>query len=234
MDWSDPILSQVKPYINRPGRDFRIAAGGKYFLLENGAALWHNGTKSHAAPDWRRRRKGDGMFHTIYSLPLRQVVALMLITIPMWAFGQLREGRSLRAWRIGNWVLFAITLLVILSFTLFQRTSGAGQINLIPFSSFVRARTEQPELYREILMNVLLFFPLGLSLSSALPHKRSVGRRFCLTVLAGLCVSVAVEAIQFVFKLGMAEVDDLMTNSFGAALGASQLLLSRILWKLKR
>ena len=174
------------------------------------------------------------MFHTIYSLPLRQVVALMLITIPMWAFGQLREGRSLRVWRIGNGILFAITLLVILSFTLFQRTSGAGQINLIPFSSFVRAHTEQPELYREILMNVLLFFPLGLSLSSALPQRRSALRRFCLTVLAGLCVSAAVEVIQFVFKLGLAEVDDLMTNSFGAALGASQLLLSRVLWKLKR
>lgn len=173
------------------------------------------------------------MYHFIYVLPLRQVCALMLITVPMWAFGQLREGRSLRFWRIGNWILFALSVAAILSFTIFQRTPGAGQLNLIPFSTFVEARV-RPELYREMLMNVLLFFPLGLSLSSALPARFSLLRRFGLTVLAGFCMSLTVELIQYVFKLGLAETDDLLTNTFGAALGASQLLLSWVFWKLKR
>ena len=173
------------------------------------------------------------MYHTIYALPLRQVLALMLITIPMWAFFQLREGASLRVWRIGNGILLGLSLAVILSFTVLQRSSGAGKINLIPFSSLAAAR-EQPELYREMLMNVLLFFPLGLSLSSVLPQRLGVLRRFGITVLAGLCVSLAVELIQLVFGLGLAEIDDLMTNTFGTALGASQLLLSWFLWKLKR
>lgn len=173
------------------------------------------------------------MLKYIYALPLRQVAALMLVTIPMWAFAQLRQGRSLRTWQAVNWVLAGITVLVILTVTVLRRTSGGGQINLIPFSSFLLAR-KRVELYRELLMNVLLFFPLGLSLSSALPRRIPPVRRFVVTVLAGLALSLLVELLQFVFRLGLAEVDDLITNSFGTALGASQLLLSLILQKLKK
>ena len=173
------------------------------------------------------------MYHYIYALPLRQIMALMLVTIPMWAFGQLREGRSLRSWMAVNWIICALSVLLILFTTVFRRTSGAGQVHLLPFYSFHLAQ-KQPELYREMLMNVLLFFPLGLSLSSALPQRLSVGRRFGLTVLAGLALSLGVELVQLIFKLGLAETDDLLTNSFGTALGALQLLLSRVLWKLKR
>ena len=38
------------------------------------------------------------------------------------------------------------------------------------FAALTAARV-QPELYREMLMNVFLFFPLGLTLSNALPRK---------------------------------------------------------------
>ena len=173
------------------------------------------------------------MYRYIYSLPLRQIVALMLITIPMWAFGQLRQGQSQSSWRALNGALCIVSVLIIASITLFRRSPGAGEVNLIPFSSFVKARTV-PEMYREMLMNAMLFFPLGLSLSSALPPRLGIGRRFGLTVLAALGLSFAVELIQLVFKLGLAEVDDLLTNSFGAALGASQLFLGPLLRRLKR
>ena len=173
------------------------------------------------------------MLRYIYALPLRQIIALMLITIPLWAFGQLRQGRSLRTWQIVNGCLFVLAVGFIVTTTVVRRTAGAGEINLVPFSSFVQARTK-PELYREMLMNVLLFFPLGLSLSSALPQRMSIGRRIGLTLLAGLVLSLSVEVLQFVFQRGLAETDDLLTNTFGAALGSSQLLLSRVLRKLKR
>ena len=57
------------------------------------------------------------MLRYIYALPLRQIIALMLITIPMWAFGQLRQGRALRTWRIVNGCLFALVVVFILTTT---------------------------------------------------------------------------------------------------------------------
>ena len=160
-----------------------------FFLLENRPLLWHNGKKPNRAPGRRCRRKGDGMLGYIYKLPLRQIIALMLITIPLWAFGQLRQGQSQSSWRALNGALCIVSVLIIASITLFRRSPGAGEVNLIPFSSFVKARTV-PEMYREMLMNAMLFFPLGLSLSSALPPRLGIGRRFGLTVLAALVIAV--------------------------------------------
>ena len=173
------------------------------------------------------------MYHYIYTLPLQQVWALMLVTMPLWAFGQLRQGRSLRIWRRIKWGVLLFSVALIFSFTLLHRTSSSGGINLKPFHSFTDAK-KQPEYYRLMLMNILLFFPLGLSLSSLLPRRLPVGRRIGLTVLAGLLLSLSVELLQLMFRLGTAELDDLMTNTLGAFAGALQLPLSLCLQKLKR
>ena len=173
------------------------------------------------------------MYHYIYSLPLQQVWALMVVTMPLWAFGQLRQGRSLRVWKRINCILLLCSVALIISFTILRREPGSVGVNLTPFHSIADAKT-QPEFYRLILMNVLLFFPLGLSLSSLLPQRLSIGRRVGLTVLAGLLLSLSVELAQLVFRLGTAELDDLMTNTLGTFIGALQLPLSHCLNKLKR
>ena len=173
------------------------------------------------------------MYRFIYSLPLWLIIALMLIAVPLWALGQRREGQSLSSWRALNGALCILSLLVVVSVTVFRRSPRAGQVNLIPFSTFAMARAV-PELYREMLMNVLLFFPFGLTFSSLLPPRRGVGRRFGLTVLSALALSLSVELIQLIFRLGLAEVDDLFTNTAGAALGASQLFPGPLLRRLKR
>ena len=173
------------------------------------------------------------MIHYIYALPLRQVCALMVIILFLWSFGQLRSGWELRAWQKTNAVLTALSLAAIVFSTVLHRTSIDRPIILIPFYSFVLAR-RQPEYYREMLMNVLLFLPRGLTLSAALPERMPIRRRIGLTVLVGLVMSLAVELTQLLFRLGTAEVDDLLTNTSGALLGALHLPLGRVLRRLKR
>ena len=167
------------------------------------------------------------MYRFIYSLPLWLIAALMLIAVPLWALGRRRDGPDRSSWQALNGALCIITILLIVSVTVFRRSPRAGRINLIPFSTLARARY-LPELYRELLMNVLLFFPFGLTFSSALPPRLGVGRRFGRTVLAAAVLSLAVELIQLIFRLGLAEVDDLFTNCAGAALGACQLFPGRL------
>ena len=58
------------------------------------------------------------------------------------------------------------------------------------------------EYYRMLLMNAFLFFPLGLSLGNAWSPERRILRRFGLTVLCGLALSLFCETMQGLFHAG--------------------------------
>lgn len=73
-------------------------------------------------------------------------------------------------------------------------------------------------LMREIRDNIFLFVPLGILLSEGLyrsGHKASGWR----VVALGFVVSLTVEVIQLVFKLGLFEFDDMFNNTIGALAG---------------
>ena len=84
-----------------------------------------------------------------------------------------------------------------------------------------------------MLMNVFLFFPLGLTLSNALPRKWHRWSRIILTTLVGCALSAGIEYAQYRYALGMAEVDDVICNTLGAFLGAASLLIAHAIEKHK-
>ena len=63
--------------------------------------------------------------------------------------------------------------------------------------------------------NVLGFMPFGF----LLPVLSSRMRRGATVILLGLAVSLIVESIQLVTKVGIFDVDDLLLNTIGTALG---------------
>lgn len=69
-------------------------------------------------------------------------------------------------------------------------------------------------LYVEGLMNVLMFVPFGLLIGCA--FKRVGWKKM---LVASLCLSVLIEALQFILKRGFAEFDDVFHNTLGAILG---------------
>ena len=123
-------------------------------------------------------------------------------------------------------------MIVILYVTIFTRTPGVYQVNLRPLSTLAAAQ-EQPELYREMLMNVFLFLPLGLTLSNALPRKWNRWVRITLTTLVGCILSAGIEYAQYRYSLGMAEVDDVICNTLGAFIGSTSLLITQAIEKHK-
>lgn len=137
-----------------------------------------------------------------------------------------------RRWRWGNLSLSILMVIAILYTTLLSRVSGSYAAVLTPFATLVAARQE-PELYRTMLMNVFLFFPLGLTLSNALPRTWHRWRRIALTTLTGCVLSAGIEYAQYHFALGMAETDDVICNTLGAFIGATSLLLTRAIEKYK-
>ena len=163
------------------------------------------------------------MFQSIYSKPLLSIILSIAIAVVVW--GYLRTKVQRRRWTIANLVLSCVVAIAILYATILTRTPGDYKPILTPFATFTAA-LQQPELYREMLMNVFLFFPLGLTLSNALPRKWHRWLRIILTTLVGCALSAGIEYAQYRYALGLAETDDVICNTLGAFLGSTSLLIA--------
>ena len=129
-----------------------------------------------------------------------------------------------------NTALACAAAFIILYATILTRTPGVSAAILTPFASLTAARI-QPEIYREMLMNVFLFFPFGLTLSNALPRKWHRWLRIILITLIGCALSAGIEYTQYRYALGLAETDDVICNTLGAFLGSTSLLIAHAIEK---
>ena len=170
------------------------------------------------------------MLHYIYTRSFISIITFMALALTAWGALPARVGA--RRWRWGNLVLVLLITAAILYATLFSRAEGGTGLILTPFAALTAARV-QPELYREMLMNVFLFFPLGLTLSNALPRKWHRWLRIILTTLVGCALSAGIEYAQYRYVLGMAEVDDVICNTLGAFIGSTSLLIAHAIEKHK-
>ena len=163
------------------------------------------------------------LYLEIYRSRPESILRFMLVSLFVWTlltllFGSLRATR--RGWMWFNRILAGCAVLGILGITVFYRFIGGGGevgINLVPFRVPEEAWRAE-EYYRMLLMNAFLFFP-----------ERRILRRFGLTVLCGLALSLFCETMQGLFMLGTAETDDLLMNTAGVALGAVSALAAGVL-----
>lgn len=98
-------------------------------------------------------------------------------------------------------------------------------INVIPFgaSVIINGRID----YSEIIQNVLAFIPYGIFIHILLEKKN-----FLFQIFPIILTSVIFEAVQYIFGIGATDITDVITNSFGGAIGIFiAFILSRILRK---
>ena len=153
---------------------------------------------------------------------------MLLSLLLLWPMLCQRIGERRRM--LLNIALACVAAFIILYATILTRTPGNYEVILTPFASLTAARI-QPEIYREMLMNVFLFFPLGLTLSNALPRKWHRWLRIILTTLVGCALSAGIEYAQYRCALGLAETDDVICNTLGEFLGAASLLAAHAIEK---
>lgn len=158
------------------------------------------------------------------------VCILLLSLLLLWPVLCQRVGERRRV--LLNTALACAAAFIILYATILTRTSGDYEFILTPFAALSAAR-QQPELYRAMLMNVFLFFPLGLTLSNALPQKWHRWGRIILTTLVGCALSAGIEYVQYRYALGLAETDDVICNTLGAFIGSTSLLIAHAIEKHK-
>ena len=156
------------------------------------------------------------------------VCILLLSLLLLWPVLCQRVGERRRV--LLNTALACAATFIILYATILNRTPGNYELILTPFAALSAAR-QQPELYRAMLMNVFLFFPLGLTLSNALPRKWHRWGRIAFTTLIGCILSAGIEYAQYRCALGLAETDDVICNTLGAFIGSTSLLIAHAIEK---
>lgn len=167
----------------------------------------------------------ESIFFILYAQPLQRIVGIMLIMLNMWIWVKKILDKKL-VWKLLNIGSVLISILAIVMVTLVSREGSNAEMILIPFYTFKEAKS-QPELYRSMLMNVFLFFPVGLTLPYALPEKWN--RQGGISLFFAVVFSAAIEYAQYYHHLGRAEVDDVICNTLGCAIGTLSYRLSEII-----
>ena len=108
-------------------------------------------------------------------------------------------------------------LVVVLSVTIMQRSGFWMNQKIMPlFYSYKDAWVDFSVIsWRNIILNICMFVPLGILLPMGIRFFRS----FWKVSLTGFLLTVFIEASQLLLKRGMFELDDLMDNTLGTMIG---------------
>lgn len=117
-------------------------------------------------------------------------------------------------------ILFVIYTSVLLYLALMGRDMTVRSLNLMPFRSYgiVLTMYNTFDMLQQIFENILVFIPLGILFPEALSLR---GKRCAipLTVGAGMFFSFVIELSQFTYAIGYTEIDDIINNTLGCAIG---------------
>lgn len=143
------------------------------------------------------------------------VILTMVITVSFTAlfFGRKTAAGVLKKELLLYWLftIFSATLLA-------RKETAEPKINMELFWTVRYAWERHSRIHWfYILGNIALFIPLGY----LLPMNGKIFKFSLLTVLFGFLLSVAIEATQYFFRIGLCELDDMFNNTWGTLLGYS-------------
>ena len=179
----------------------------------------------------------------MYAIPLSTQTSLwwdLAILAAVFAVAIAAEGYRLRHGQ-GCRPLQALLLLMLLGYlcvyaflTFFYRSSfETPQRMLQPFWSYAEAFSLEGGFHivrlglaRQILLNILVYMPLGILLPAILREKKN---RILITLLSGFGLSLLTELLQYWTRRGYCETDDLVNNTLGCLLGLAVYLLGALL-----
>lgn len=146
---------------------------------------------------------------------------------------KVREDRHHMKRKYWITVLFVGYLAVLLRITVFRSGFGAhgfctdGKINLKLFEAYIPLiRTHDWDRFVYLFVgNLIWFVPLGMYV-----RYRKAKKGILRAAVLGLALSFFIETMQYLFGTGISELDDLILNTAGAALGALFLHTFYLFW----
>lgn len=117
--------------------------------------------------------------------------------------------------RVACGMLMCGYCLLLLHATVFSRSTGQfPKYSLCPFYSYYDIAKGNYSLFPQVLMNVLLFIPVGFFVKGTFSRWN-----WEWILVVGAIISIIIEILQFLLRRGVAELDDIIHNTLGCALG---------------
>lgn len=118
--------------------------------------------------------------------------------------------------KLSNDYLFALAFSIYIAFvlwlTVLSRIGTIIQGIHYPFQSYFEFLSGDVTVLKQNIENVIMFVPLGIALKCLNYSSKRVA-------IVGTICSCVIETIQLIFKIGIVEVDDIIHNSIGVAIG---------------
>lgn len=110
--------------------------------------------------------------------------------------------------------IYSITLfwIIVLKLNISFSYKGTRNVNLIPFREplLYNGRVD----YNEIILNILIFVPLGLYVGILFKNLSTAGK-----VFSFFMVSFCFEILQFILRIGAFDITDIINNTLGGIIG---------------
>lgn len=145
-----------------------------------------------------------------------------------------------RRFRYFLYFIFCTYLAANMYFTIFSRVPGSGTVlELTPFKMYeklwnsearditnvnvgMRWLLEGTSPMSVLVLNIFLYYPMGYLLAVLFPkfHSRKI-------ILIGFCASMTTEIIQYIGKMGWCDINDIIYNTLGTAIGVAVCVFQR-------
>lgn len=123
---------------------------------------------------------------------------------------------------IGYWIVLLFYLYLLIDTVFFARDARRS-INLTPFDMIA-----EQGFTLNVWGNILMFIPLGIYFSNSM-------KKFHFWKVLGAVVgtSLGIEVLQYIFKRGASDIDDLLLNTAGGLIGILIYLVLKVIFKSK-
>ena len=126
------------------------------------------------------------------------------------------------------WAVFIVYIAALLRITVFRsgfdlkNAFSGGEINPVPILDLAKTFLSDKRAFVYLFFgNIIWFVPFGFLL------KKLTKITTAKIIFFGFLLSLFIETMQFIFGVGVSEIDDLLLNTLGAATGAAAGMLNR-------
>jgi len=109
--------------------------------------------------------------------------------------------------------LIALFWIIVFKFNLpFSNIGNMRSLNLIPFSEPLILNNKVS--YNELIMNVVIFVPLGIYVGILYKKWTSIKKIFLFFLISLIC-----EVLQYILAIGASDITDIINNTLGGIIG---------------
>lgn len=149
--------------------------------------------------------------HDVY-VGLLSILCIGAVVLMAW--------RGVKAWRQIVGLLLVEYVFVLFCVTvMFREPTEEAAFNLEPFWTYWEiSKGVRDDLLPQVIMNMVVFVPVGI-MSGIFVQRLNHCNWWMTAIVTGLLSSLCIETMQFLFKRGFAELDDVIHNTLGCLLG---------------